>query len=368
MTTKAKRFSLFSLITFLAVAGLLGFYFVSSAAGEDAKTDDTAAEAQDAEDDKDKKAPIPVRTTAVETGQVASYISATANLVPENEVKILAEWEGRLGQLNVEEGDRIQKGQVLAAVARDDGEIAFKKAQVRATTSRLAYERAQKLRDQELISSDEFDKFVMDNEIAVQELAEAEWRLEKTLVRAPWSGMVIERTVQPGQHVRPGDELFTVADFNPLVARIYLPEKDVLRLEEGRQVRLALKADESIVFGARIRQISPVVDTATGTVKVTVEATQVPRSVRPGAFVAVDIVRESRQAALLLPREAVVRELQKAFVFVATDGVAAKRSVTLGLEENGHVEVTSGVEGGESVIVAGQGGLKDGSTVEVIEG
>ncbi len=209
---------------------------------------------------------------------------------------------------------------------------------------------------------------MLDKEIADQELAEAEWRLEKTEVRAPWAGVVTERLAQPGQHVRPGDQLFTVADFAPLVARIYLPEKDVLSLEEGRAVELSLKADESIVFPGRIRQISPVVDTATGTVKVTVEATRVPPSVRPGAFVAVDVVREAHPAALVLPREAVVRELQKAFVFVAEDGTAAKRAVTLGLEEDGKVEITSGVGAGEAVIVAGQGGLKDGSAVEVIEG
>ena len=69
----------------------------------------------------------------------------------------------------------------------------------------------------------------------------------------------------------------------------------------------------------------------------------------------------------MLPREAVVRELQKAYVFVADAGVATKRQVTLGLEENGHVEVTSGIKAGEEVIVAGQGGLKDGTAVESVE-
>lgn len=382
MTT--KRIPAFTLITFLAAAAILALYFVATAAGEDKKkTDDTTAEqstadsqdAQDAsaaeekaaEEKADKKTPIPVRTTAVETGRVAAYISATANLVPENEITILAEWEGRLDELNVGEGDRFAAGQVLATVARDDGEIAFKKAQVRASTSRMAFERAEKLRAEELISSEQFDKVALDHEISGQELAEAEWRLEKTLVRAPWGGVVTQRTVQPGQHVRPGDQLFTVADFDPLVARIYLPEKDVLSLAEGRQVRLSLKADPSVVFGGRIRQISPVVDTATGTVKVTVEATAVPQAVRPGAFVTVDVVREAKPAALLLPREAVVRELQKAYVFVASEGVAERRAVTLGLEEDGKVEITSGVAAGEAVIVAGQGGLKDGATVTVLE-
>ena len=172
--------------------------------------------------------------------------------------------------------------------------------------------------------------------------------------------------VQPGQHVRPGDELFTVADFDPLIARIYLPERDVLTLDEGRSVRISLRADAGIDFEGRIRQISPVVDTATGTVKVTIEARSVPAKVRPGAFVRIDVVRDSIADAVLMPREAVVRELQSAYVFVAKDGVAEKRSVTLGLEEDDHIQAISGIAAGEQVIVAGQGGLKDGSAIKLI--
>jgi len=88
--------------------------------------------------------------------------------------------------------------------------------------------------------------------------------------------------------------------------------------------------------------------------------------VRPGSFVTVNIVRETHPEALLLPREAVLRELQKAHVFVAEDDIAEKRSVKLGLEEGGLIEVISGVEAGDQVIVAGQGGLKDGSAVKIL--
>ncbi len=335
--------------------------------GADQDSDSRNSDSEDRDDDdKDAKAPIPVEAIAVETGRISSYISATANLVPESEVRILAEWEGRLDKLNVEEGDRIHKGQILAELARQDGEIALNKAKIKASTNRLAFERAERLKTQELLSPEAFDKTALETEIAEQELAEAEWRYEKTLIRSPFSGRLTERMAQPGQHVRPGDELFTVADFDPLIARIYLPERDVLTLEEGREVHINLRADEAIGFAGRIRQISPVVDTGTGTVKVTIEARAVPPKVRPGAFVRIAIVRDSIEDAILLPREAVVRELQSAYVFVAKNGVAEKRSVTLGLEEDDAIQALSGVDAAEDVIVAGQGGLKDGSSVRLI--
>jgi membrane fusion protein (multidrug efflux system) len=187
------------------------------------------------------------------------------------------------------------------------------------------------------------------------------------MIRAPFTGLITERMVQVGHHIRLGDELFSVADFDPLVARIYLPERDILGLEENREVRISLQADDSIVFQGRVRQISPVVDVATGTVKVTVEATKPPRVVRPGAFVTIDIERERHADVVLLPRESVIRELQSSHVFIAHDDVAYKRPVTLGLEEGELIEALAGVEAGEQVIVAGQGGLKDGAPVKIIQ-
>jgi RND family efflux transporter MFP subunit len=206
----------------------------------------------------------------------------------------------------------------------------------------------------------------MDSEVAQQEVAEAEWRLAKTVIRAPFDSRVTERFITLGQHLRPGDELFTVADYDPLIARIYLPESDVVELEEGREVRIASAANPDLAFTGRIRQLAPVVDTATGTVKVTVEAVDPPPSVRPGAFVSIGIVRERHDAALLVPRESVIRELREAHVFVASDGAAVKRAVTLGIEEEDRIEVLSGVEPGETVVTAGQGGLDDGQKIKIL--
>ena len=392
-SSRRKRAFVFSMILLVLVvaASAAGITIYRKSAGEAAAQGEPASKGQaspgavalastrnagapaTAEKDKDgkdknggEKAAVPVSVAAIATGPVSSYISATANLVPENEVKVLAEAEGRVADLFVEEGQRIGKGQVLAHLVKDDAEIALKKAQVRLENARINFERAEQEVADHLISREQYDKDYLDNQIAQQELAEAQWRLDKTSIRAPFAGRVTERFMKLGQHIRPGDQLFTVSDFDPLIAKIFLPEKDVYGLKEGREVRITLKANDQTRFGGRIRQISPVVDTATGTVKLTVEATAPPTEVRPGAFVTIDIVRTTHSQAVLLPREAVIRELQDAYVFVAADGVAEKRTVALGLEEGGHVEALSGVKPGEQVIVAGQGGLRQGSPIKVI--
>ncbi len=318
-------------------------------------------------EEEEEKAPVPVAVSEIASGTVSAYITSTANLVAENQVKILSEVEGRVSQLFVEEGDFVKRGQLLATLANDDQKIAVKKAELKETNARLAFERGEDLIGKELISREEFDKFTMEHEIARQELAEAQWALEKTTVRSPFGGQISERMTQVGKHVRPGDEMFQVTDFDPLIARIFLPERDVIGLEVGRDVRIDLNAEAGTRFSGRIRQISPVVDTATGTVKVTIESSDPPDAVRPGSFVTVNIVRTTHEGALLLPREAVLRELQSAHVFLAADGQAVKRQIELGLEEGDFVEALSGVVAGEQVIVAGQGGLKDGSPVKILE-
>jgi membrane fusion protein, multidrug efflux system len=351
-------------VAVLAAGGL--FLNGREANGEEA-ADAAAAEGGE----KDEKAAIPVEIAVVGTDAVASYIAATANLVAEGEVKVIAEVEGRVTRVAVAEGDWVEKGQLLTVLDRGDAEIALEKARVREQNAVAVHQRGLDLAREQLISQEDLDKREMDARLARQERAEAEWNLAKTEVRSPIGGRVSLRSVQPGQHLRPGDELFQITDFDPLIAYVYLPEKDVLALAPGRTVDLALDAAPNVAFHGRVRQISPVVDPATGTVRVTIEAVRPPAPVRPGSFVTVKIVRERHDDAVVLPKEAVIRELQQAHVFVARqDGdklVASRRAVTLGLEDGSRVEVLSGLEAGERLIVAGQGALEDGATIRLLD-
>jgi RND family efflux transporter MFP subunit len=376
MTKKNRtRFRIISLVAVLAIAtGTV--LWVSAQSTEDTSESEVAEQTSteaveqeaenEAETEEDEEIAVPVEVAEVTTGAIASYISATANLVAEDQVKVLSEAEGRVDRLLVEEGDLVKNGQVLAVLVQDEAKIALSKVELRASNAKAALERAKGTHEQGLISAEAYDKLKMDYDVASQEVAEAEWRLAKTVIRAPFSARVTERFITLGQHLRPGDELFTVADYDPLVARIYLPESDVIELEEGREVRIALAANAELSFSGRIRQIAPVVDTATGTVKVTIEAVKPPAGVRPGAFVSIGIVREQHPTALLLPRESVIRELRTAHVFVTEDGTAVKKTVELGIEEGDLVEVISGVAEGDNVVVAGQGALDDGQKIKTL--
>lgn len=318
--------------------------------------------------DKDKKEPATVAVKPVEVGVISAFSTATANLVPEDEVKVVAEAEGKVLALNVEEGDTVARGATLVQIDPADASLAVRRAELAVRNAQTSLARAETMAAERLISAQDLDKARHDRDLAGQELAEARQRLAKTRVAAPFNGRITVRRVQPGQAVKPGDELFTLADFEPLVARVFLPEREVLDLRVGQPVRMALRSREETRFDGRIRQISPVVDTASGTVKITVEAVAPPASVRPGAFVTVELLRETRAAALLVPRAAVVRELHESFVFVTQDGKARKRAVKVGLEEGERLEIVDGLKQGEQVVISGQGALKDDAPVSIVKG
>ncbi|MCZ6727753.1 MAG: efflux RND transporter periplasmic adaptor subunit [Acidobacteria bacterium] len=343
----------------LVVAAIVALVVLGSGAGD-------ANGAESAEETAEEKAPVPVEVTEAVAGTVAAYISATANLVAEKDVSVLSEVEGRVTSLSVDEGDSVRRGQVLARLDPSDEQIALKKAQLRSANAELAFERSRDLMAKELISREENDRLTVDYQIAGQELAEADWALAQTVIKSPFDGRVTLREIQLGQHVRPGDKLFQITDFEPLIARIYLSESDIVGLGVGTPVRIQLNANPQTSLSGRIRQISPIVDTATGTVKVTVEAVSPPPEIRPGSFVSIHVVRETHHDVILVPREAVLRELQSSHVFVADGEAAAKRTVTLGIEDSGRVEVLDGLELGDRVIVAGQGGLREGTRVRIL--
>jgi membrane fusion protein (multidrug efflux system) len=338
------------------------------AADEPAKSADGSG---DATSDMDASEPdVPRKPVAVETvalGEIADRIQATANLVPERQVTVLAETTARVDEILAEEGDTVEKGAVLAQLERREAEIALRGAKVKAKAAARDLERAEKMLAEGLMSPEEYDAKQLEHETAQQQLDEAEWALEKTTIRAPFAASVTERLIEPGQHVRSGDRLFSVADFEPLVAEIHVPEEDAAFLDIGQPVTLTPRALPEQSFSGRIQRLSPMVDTETGTVTVRIEARDVPVGARPGAFVTVTTERERRVNVPVIPKRAVIREIGTAFAFVASDGKAERRELRVGLETDGTYEVLGGLEAGESVVVTGHGNLRNGTPLEIVE-
>jgi membrane fusion protein (multidrug efflux system) len=308
---------------------------------------------------------VPVEAAPVERRAISSYIETNGVLEAENEVDIVARVGAPIVLLRAEEGDTVRRGQLLARIDDKDIRSDVEITRVALEEARLNYERSQKLHESNLISAEEFEQASTRFETAKAQYENNRILLGYTEITAPFAGHIVTRYVDLAEQVNSGTPLFRISDFDPLLCPIQVPERELPRLAIGQDAYLTVEAWRGERFPARVLRVSPVVDAATGTVKVTLNVESDPR-LRPGMFARVFLETERHENALVIPKAALSLESLGDTVYVVGDGVAERRDVILGFREENRVEVVSGLEDGERVVVVGQDGLSQGTPIQVL--
>lgn len=318
------------------------------------------------EEEADETRAVPVEAVAARQDAIEAFYSATATLEADGEAAVVPRVGGRITALQVEEGDMVAAGDVLARI--DDERLKLELARSEAELRRLRQdlERQREMHERDMISTEAFERLQYEFEAqqAAHELARLE--LSYTAITAPIDGVVSERMIKIGNMVSTTEPVFRVTALDPLIATLHVPERELARLAPGQAAALSADALPGERFVGVIDRISPVIDADSGTFRVTVELSDPTGRLRPGMFGRFDIVYDRREQAVLVPVESVLIEDGEASVFVVTDGEAQRRSVEVGYRNNGHYEIVSGIEPGESVVVTGQASLKSGARVLVL--
>lgn len=316
---------------------------------------------------------VVVSVDPVQREPISALYSTSATLRADNRASVIARTRGVIERLLVEEGDTVEVGQPLARLEDEEQRIAAERARTTYAARLREYDRLAEISDQGLVSEDELERARQEAEDAKHVVDLAELTLERTVIRAPFSGVVVTRFLDQGATVSDGTAVYEIADLNPLYADVSVPERHVTRLRPGQTVRVTADASDETVDAA-IQRIAPSVDPETGTVKVTVE---VPNraTLRPGAFVRVDIVTATHEDTLVVPRSALVAEGRRwqLYRLNADRDTVEQIEVDLGFETGDRVEIASVVgegttlEEGDPVVTAGAPALSEGAAVEVIE-
>jgi membrane fusion protein (multidrug efflux system) len=311
------------------------------------------------------KAAIPVKAQAVVRGDMDSYIETYARLEAERKVSVLVRTTGLVEELAAEEGDIVRAGQIMVRLDRAELNLQHRQAQTNFTEAESGYERLNVLHAKQMVSSTEYEAGRLKYENAKVALEESQFNLAHTDIKAPIAGVVTQRSVELGQLVQNNQEIFVIADMEPLLVRIFVPERRMYQLTQGQQTTLTAEALPGQVFDGLIRMISPEVDQQSGTVKVTIE---VPADglLKPGMFTTVRIITERRPQTLIVPKKAMIIETDQDDVFVVVDGKVHQTLVELGFIEDNKVEIVSGLEEGQLVVTVGHDGLKDGTAVRIV--
>ena len=234
---------------------------------------DTSVAGQDLapQDDKDsepEEKAVPVELCLVEGRGISSYYRAASVIEADRLVELVCRTNGRVRSVNVEEGDWVEEGQILAELENDRERIQLKKAELTLADKKRQLDRSRQMLDEEIISQQEFDDMESAWQMAEAERDLARINLEDTRVRASFAGRVTDRMVVPGQQLAARTPTFSIGDFSPLRVRVHLPEAIARKVSAGQRVLVSPEA-AATPLEAIVERVSPVVDPATSTFRLT---------------------------------------------------------------------------------------------------
>ena len=307
-------------------------------------------------------------------------IRASGDLRARLQTMIAAEIAGRVTELSVDEGGAVNAGAVVIKIdperrrldlAAAQARLAQARANLRQETSKV--ERVRKLRSENIASVERLEEaetalLLAESSVRAEEAAVgvASRALKDASVSAPFAGLVARRSVELGEYVELGKELFELVSMSPLDVTFNLPELDSQRIAVGQRIEVGVAAPADKKFEAVITFIAPVVDPATRTLRVKAEIDNTEGLLRPGLFARVNLGTDTRKSVLMVPEEALVQREGGAWLYVIGEGDRVRRvEVETGHQSKGLIEVRGALSAGDRVVRRGHGGLADGMVVVV---
>lgn len=334
------------------------------------------------------RVPMTVELGTTKRGDVAAHLTVVGNLIGLQTVDVAPRTGGRLLSVNVQLGDSVRRGQVIAKV--EDREIAEQVNQAEASmevsratirqreadlkVAELNFDRSKNLYSRQLLAKQALDdaesRYLAavaqvdlakaqqsQNEARLQEL---KFNLQNTVITSPVDGFIGKRNVDPGAMVNTNTAIASVVEISRLKLVVNVVEKDLRMVTAGDVGVVEVDAYPGETFNGRIARVAPVLDPATRTAPIEIEIPNRDNRLKPGMYARITLTIEERKNALLAPKAAVVDFENKRGVWVPNDERRAQFvPVTLGIESEDQVEILSGLEEGDRFVVAGAGAVRN---------
>jgi membrane fusion protein (multidrug efflux system) len=353
-----------------SICALAALVLAAAASGCSSKSDANAQQAKPAAQQQAAQAPkpmgLPVKAEPVHVGKIVDEVTAVGSLLAEESVIIRPEIDGRIVGLHFQEGQAVTAGQRLVTIDSSEFEAQLAAIEADLRTEQQRFDRGQELFQQKFISKEALDVQRGAVERLKARVAEARARVAKTVIRAPFSGVVGLREVSPGAYVKAGDNIVRLENVASIKADFRIPEVFLSKVRSGQEIAVRLDAFPGEEFRGRIYAVQPVVDEQTRTVLMRARVPNKGLKLKPGMFVRVAVTMGTRPNAIIVPEQALWPQGQDNFVFRVVDGKAALTKVQLGNREPGRVEISAGLSANDVVVTEGQIKLRDGAPVMVM--
>ncbi len=286
-------------------------------------------------------------------------------LTPKDEGVITAKVSGVIEKINSDIGNQVELNEVLCEIEPETYTRTFKKAELAYENITNTYNRMIELYEKEAVSKSEFESLQTQYNSLKEDYELAKLNLEYSKIKAPLSGIISSKEVLIGQGVSPGMELFRVVDISELYVETGVTERDIENIKEGQKVNVITENGDS--YTGKVVIIGPVPDINTGTYPIKVLVDNENYLLKAGMFVDIEVIINIKEKALSIDKNAVIEEDEIHYVYVASNKIAHKTKVEIGMINKDRVEILSGIDEKDEVVVSGQNKLRDQSKIEIGE-
>jgi membrane fusion protein (multidrug efflux system) len=309
-----------------------------------------------------------VRVAAVDYGTLIESVEAIGTANANESLTLTAKVTDTVSRVDFDDGDYVESGDVLVQLTNREEEAQLAEAQANLTDAEAQLRRVANLAEQDLVPESDLDAARSRADASKARLDTVVARLSDRLIRAPFAGVLGFRQISPGTLLQPNTPITTLDDISIIKLDFTVPETFLGAMNEGATVLARSASYPDREFQGVVRSVGSRVDPVTRAIQVRAHVPNEDAALRPGMLLMVDVVMTERRA-LVVPENAVYQIQDRAYVYVVgEDLVARERMIETGERRFGSVEVLSGLEAGERIVIEGIVKLRDGAAVRLTEG
>jgi len=307
---------------------------------------------------------IPVRVTAVVKSNLSAWKDYSGVLEGKEQMVMYGMLGDELKKIHVKIGDRVKKDQVLAEYSNENPQAQNRQAQIGFETIEKTYNRVKTIYQSGGVSKQQLDEVEAQYKVAKENLSASGKLL---VIKSPIDGVVTDKFVDIGQIIDSKTPVFKIAKIDQLKALIFIDEAQINSYHPGQSAKIVWESDKKNEFSGKIEKISLSAIPERRGFQAEISIDDPAKILKPGMFVTVNLEVSRLSNVLHVNRTALREEGGKTFVFVAANGKAVKKEITLGRDTGFDVEILSGLAEGDLLITDGQNMVSDGSRVKEIK-
>lgn len=308
--------------------------------------------------------PIGVNVKVLSPSSLQNKIFTNGTLMSSEEVELRSEASGKIIDIFFEEGKKVKKGALLLKINDAELQATLKKNKIREELSQDKEFRARQLLEKKLISQQDYDVTLNELNSVRADIEFTEAQIAKTEIRAPFNGVVGLRSVSVGSYITPQSKVANLQSLSPIKIEFSVPQKYYTEVKDGKEIEFNLPNDAKI-YTAKIYATEPKIEQNTRTLLIRAITQNQDGRLTPGAYVEIYLILENIQNTILIPSSVIVPDIQGEKVFIYKNGKAITQMVTTGIRTDESMQITSGLNFGDTLITSGIIQLRPNSSVKI---